>query len=208
MDMLENKKIREKINALDTLPETYHPNMASKWSLLEAGLDGKDNRKIIAWKRIAVAAVLVMIAGSTFVFLNYKKEDSQLSEKSPVIKPGITLTEQAPVAKVKEDLQAVKKQERKKTFLAPVKEEDKIAVIPVKDSIVQPPASENEKSMLATNTPKKKKPRFVELDFNDSVSVDKPAETWASRKIKFRTGADKLSYHEANGEITIGIPLF
>src|SRR5436190_415431 len=158
MDMLENKKIREKINALDELPKTYHPNMASKWSLIEAGLDGNDNKKIIAWKRIAVAAVLVMMAGSTFVFLNYK-EDSRLSEKSPVIKNASTeftvskanvlsITKLKPVVKMKEDLQAVKKPERKKTLLATVKEEESIAVIPVKDSIVQPLASENKKNML------------------------------------------------------------
>src|SRR5687767_12588056 len=112
MDMLENKKIREKINALDELPETYHPNIASKWSLLEAGLNGNDNRKIIVWKRISVAAVLVMLAGSTFVLINYK-EDSQVSEKSTVIKPGKKLSEQQSITKIKDDLQLVKKLDRK-----------------------------------------------------------------------------------------------
>src|SRR4051812_5730908 len=117
MDMLENKKIRDKINELDTLPEAYHPNMASKWSLLEAGLDGKDNRKIIEWKRIAVAAVLLMMVGSAFVLFNYK-ETSQLGEKSSVIKNASTqftlseanvlsMTELESVQKMKEEAQQI-----------------------------------------------------------------------------------------------------
>jgi hypothetical protein len=211
MDMLENKKIREKINALDTLPETYHPNMASKWSLLEAGLDGKDNRRIIAWKRMAVAAALIMLVGSSFFFFNYNnyKSTSQVSEKLPPVKQRIKLTELQPAQMIKKDLQPVKKHYSKKPMLyAPVKQEEEIAVIPVKDSIVQPIASEKETNMLTTNITKRKKPRFVELDFNDSVHIDKPAETWAFRGIKFRTGAERLSFHEVNGKMVIGLPIF
>jgi hypothetical protein len=183
MDMLENKKIRDKINSLDELPENYHPNMASKWSLLEAGLDGNENRKVIAWKHIAVAAVLVMMAGSAFVLLNYQ-ETSQLSEKSTVIKNASTLskanvpgrTESQPVQEMKEEPQPVKKVNREKIFLAPVKEEDMIAVIPVKDSIVQPFTPVKETAMLTVNAPKAKKRRFIEVDFNDNIAVNKPAE--------------------------------
>jgi hypothetical protein len=180
MDMLENKKVRDKINELDTLPEAYHPNMASKWSLLEAGLDGNDNdnRKVIAWKRIAVAAVLLMMVGSAFVLFDYK-ETSPVSEKSSVIKPAIKLTELQPVHKMKEKAKPVKKVNRKKPLSAPVKpvkEEVRIAVIPVKDSIVQPLAPAKETAMQAANSPKAKKLRFIELDFNDNISVYKPIE--------------------------------
>lgn len=218
MDMLENKKIREKINALDELPETYHPNMASKWSLLEAGLDGKDNdnRKAIAWKRIAVAAVLLMMAGSAFVLLNYK-ETSQISERSMVIKNASTtlnastplsMTEQ-PIQKVKEESQPIKKSNRKKVLSAPVKEEDKIAIVLLKDSIVQPLAPEKETAML-TVTPKAKKRRFIELDFNDDVYIDKPVEpVTASHKFSFKIGTDKASGSEDNaGGLAIRLPGF
>jgi hypothetical protein len=188
MDMLENKKIRDKINGLDELPENYHPNMASKWSLLEAGLDGKDkgNRKVIAWKRMAVAAVLVMMAGSAFVLFNYKAA-SQLSEKSTVVKSASTeftlseanvlsMTEPQPVPEMKEEPKPIKKVNEKKPLSSPMKEEDRITVIPVKDSIVQPLAPVKETAMLTTNIPKGKKRRFIELDFNDNIAVDKPIE--------------------------------
>jgi hypothetical protein len=190
MDMLENKKIRDKINSLDELPESYHPNMASKWSLLEAGLERNDNdkRKVIAWKRITVAAVLLMMAGSAFVLFNYK-ETSQLSEKSTVIESAPTLseanvpnastslsmTEQQSVPEMKKDLQGIKKPERKKYLSAPIKE-DRIAVIPIKDSIVQPLAPVKETGMLTANAPKAKKRRFIEMDFNDNIAVNKPID--------------------------------
>jgi hypothetical protein len=194
MDMLENKKIRDKINGLKELPETYHPNMASKWSLLEAGLDGKnkDNRKVIAWKRIAIAAVLVLMAGSAFVLFNYK-DASQLSEKSPVIKNAATLSEanvlNASTSLSMTEPQPVKKVNGKNPLLTPVKEEDNIAVISVKDSIVQPLAPAKETGMLTTNTPKAKKRRFIELDFNDNIAVSKPVEPVpAPTQARFRIG--------------------
>jgi hypothetical protein len=223
MDMLENKKIREKINSLDELPESYHPNMASKWSLLEAGLDGNDNKRIIAWKRIAVAAVLLMIAGSAFVLFNYK-QTSQLSEKSTVIKNASTLseanvpnastslsmTEQQLVLEIKGNLRPIKKINEKKLLPVPAKEEDRIAVIPVKDSIVQPLAPVKETGMLTANAPKAKKRRFIELDFNDEVCMDKPVEpVTASHKFSFRIGTDKASGSEDNaGGLTIRLPGF
>lgn len=72
---MENK-LKAKLDALDDLPEDYHPNLNSKFGLIQQSLQPKkQQRKAVAfWSSIAVAASLLLIGGLLFIKPVIKKK--------------------------------------------------------------------------------------------------------------------------------------
>lgn len=75
MKPLENK-LKAKLDALDDLPEDYHPNLNSKFGLIQQSLQPKkQQRKAVAyWSSVAVAASLLLIGGLLFIKPAIKKK--------------------------------------------------------------------------------------------------------------------------------------
>jgi len=75
MKPLENK-LKAKLDALDDLPEDYHPNLNSKFGLIQQSLQPKKQQRkaIVYWSSVAVAASLLLIGGLLFIRPAIKKK--------------------------------------------------------------------------------------------------------------------------------------
>lgn len=64
MENSDNRSIAAKLEELDTLPAGYQPNLDSKWTLLEASLEGqnKTKRAIVLWTRAAAVLIIFTLA--------------------------------------------------------------------------------------------------------------------------------------------------
>jgi hypothetical protein len=88
MQHLENNKIAESLHSLEAFPEGYQPNLEAKWQILEAGLPSE--AKIFSWKRLMVAAILLLLAGACiFVYTNSNQTKPEIA--SAIIKQPETV---------------------------------------------------------------------------------------------------------------------
>lgn len=208
MDRSEDKIISEKIGSVDTLPEGYEPNLESKWSVLETGLNKQQKKGfVISWPRIAAAAVLLLIGGGASLLLiklqspkparpaanNVQKQTAPVNvqpvphETAPQMaavhtgktSKGSSHTHQQQPAPVKQALQVA------------VHHEDQQDSTP--QEIAPAPVSEVQ---LANATPaKQQKQRYVEMDFNDQpIGPHAPSEqVLAAQQFRFRLGSNSVS---------------
>jgi len=170
---MEDNLIREKLEGLHALPENYRPNLDSKWDLLEASLKGRSRSRQRLFRWVA-ALTGVFLLGS--LFLPYAGSTS--------LKQSITQPKAMHKFKTKgtvpspetSDLAATTP-EPPRTFVQ--KKADPGPVIPehvvpssgdIKDSLLFTQASSSP-ALSAEESPglKKKKNRYVQLDFSDPV---------------------------------------
>ena len=80
MENWENKLIADKLNSLEELPEGYSPNMASKWEIIQSGLQQKRKRVHVAWW---IAFVLALLTGLAIWIDAFEKQpaDQALTPK-------------------------------------------------------------------------------------------------------------------------------
>lgn len=181
---------------MDTLPEGYAPSLESKWSMLEAGLNGSRRRTGFAWKPFAAAAMLLMLGGAGLILM---QPETKTAADIPAQHLPATLRQEsktqqhiitAPIVKHLPKTVAIKKSPvlRKDDTVFATKDSDTIqpVILPEDKSVVQ--------EQLVTAT-KVKKPRFVEVDFNDTlITAEKPSESViAVQQFKFRFGRSSTS---------------
>jgi|GEM_PF-3296821 len=66
MERWENNIIADKLNSLQDLPDGYAPNIASKWELIQAGLDGKKKRSKRGWFAGVSILALLIVCGTIY----------------------------------------------------------------------------------------------------------------------------------------------
>lgn len=181
MEMLEDNIVQSKLNSLDTLPEGYTPNLESKWSMLEAGLEGNAKRTV-AWKPIAAAAVVLILGGATLLLQQLKPKVAVTADYSKQeVKPKNSTSEPIASAPIPTQIKtAATPTTTKATNTQPVIEHAPAALKVVDEQTV--PAQETpqrdavieqlqETQPLIAALPKIKKQQFVEIDFNDVPMV-------------------------------------
>lgn len=168
MEILEDNIIQNKLNSLDTLPESYTPNLDSKWSMLEAGLEG--NKKTIAtWKPIAAAALLLLLGGATLLLQQIKPRAVVTSDN---VKPERLSNTITPIASAP-TLNQTETVTKPAHIHSAVKQTPTVAAItneiltPVEEIPVQIMVQAQEIQPMVAAIPKVKKQQFVEIDFND-----------------------------------------
>jgi hypothetical protein len=207
MEATENKIIVSKLEELTTLPDDYQPNLDSKWALLEASLSGKDKNKqrILFWMRAAAALIILGLAGMWMQSENRVKvlADTK-TNNNPESQPAHaeeSVSQQQPAIRFQSELNVAATFTVKKT---PAKRTEKVEKIqqanePIREiatralrsetkdsasSIVEVPAQIAEVSETPT---KKKKGRYVQLDFDDSIgesSLNPPEQNLLVKNIK------------------------
>jgi hypothetical protein len=199
MEMWEDNIIKTKLEGMDTLPEGYAPNLESKWSMLEAGLDGNRKQKGFVWKPYAAAAMLLMLGGPAILLMRPKPKTAA---DIPLSIPSI-VTEKVPESR--EQIVAVPgktfkhKVSTKKNMIEPVVTIVAVENLEPETSVTQ--VNKFEPEQLIAHTPKTKKPRFVEVDFNDApITAQKPSESViAAQQFKFRIGINSVSSGNQTG---------
>lgn len=205
--MWEDNIVKNKLNGLDTLPEGYTPNLESKWGMLEAGLEGS-RRRVWAWKPYAAAAMFLMLGGAGILLM--KPKPKPRAEVPAMHMPVATAEKQAKAQLQNTPGPAAKYIAKAKTLSYKPKIQH-IAVTVNPDPNMQPETTvvsvlqpiQREQPGAVTKT---KKPRFVEVDFNDApVAAEKPSESViAAQQFKFRIGINSVSANpksESGGSI-------
>jgi hypothetical protein len=185
MESLENKIIQDKINTLDSLPAGYQTSLAGKWELIEASLEGKQNKRPL-WYWSSAAAILI-IAG--IFWLNLRPEQprnmAQQTQKTTG-KPAVTHTEKLytkTLVEKKKNHRPKPKAVSKKQFIAPVADNTTPVMVVSTDSVVQ--ITNTQKKPLVAEV-RKAKPALQVVDFTDSIKPQEWVAVTNSIKPKFR----------------------
>lgn len=209
MDMNKryNDMIRTKLDSLDTLPEGYKPNLASKWEVLEAALGEQPERRtpMLVWIRrvSAVAAALLLIGGSGVLLINRPvkpaKQKAVLAAPAahqetlsiPAIEPNVAALS-APeynVSRGDKPHHALKKHEP----LQPAPE------IELTASELPAPAAPAEVVAVVAEEPLTE--RYTEVDFNEPVIQAQPPSTALvkSQRFRFKLGLGNNEQVRATG---------
>ncbi len=203
METTQDKKIREKLDSLDTLPEGYNPSLDSKWELLLAGQPKKKTRQPYFWYAAAASVVLLL----TFGYLFWPAANNQIistvaQQTAPAKKPVSakpetmqTETEVAaimPVTTSNIRAGAVKNGSKKQEKTRTIKASEEI-ITAVKNP--EPAAEQTiltaqpEPELLASEAvkpAKKRKPKFVEMDFEAPVETKIPFQETQTAQVQFR----------------------
>jgi hypothetical protein len=195
MEMWEDNIIEQKLNGLDKLPEGYAPNLELKWSVLEAGLEGKSRKKPFAWKRYAIAAMLLMLGGAGFRMLRpAATHTTGLPETKMPVAAEILVTDEILPIEQKTPAPAEHQQSKRnrppQQLLISIVPQTPVAVIQPETTATYP--TEPGQQQLATRTRKTSKPRFVEVDFNDIPVIDEHSSdpVIAAHQFRMRLGGN------------------
>lgn len=185
MEKQQDKVIRDRLNALDTLPEGYMPNLASKWSVLEAGLENKRKKPVIIWKYVAAAAMLLMIGGASLLLIRPAKPvaDKVSDTNKTIVAPGISdnkTPQSIATTAVKKEIIRSQKKHRPAVKKAEQPQLVAIASVDTNNTITQP------QEPLAVVPVKTKKPRFTEIDFDDNPTEKLSEPVMAAQKFRFK----------------------
>ncbi|MES2780358.1 MAG: hypothetical protein V4651_10725 [Bacteroidota bacterium] len=192
MELLENNIVQKKLNSLDTLPDGYTPNLESKWSMLEAGLEG--NKKTASpWKPIYAAALILFLGGAALLLQQIKQRHVitadhvhvQPAIPSHKISPKVTTPILHPITTVVKDTET--KPAVKQSKLVVTIPETPTTIWKVSEEIVEQP---QEIQTYAATLPKIKKQQFIEIDFSDVpiVHQQNTEPSFAFRPFKFGLG--------------------
>jgi hypothetical protein len=179
MEDMENKLVASKLSELDTLPEGYKPNLNSKWELLEASMEGGRRKRIVMYRWMQAAAVItgIILLGYLFVprpSMNHELQAKEQQKTAPLTKHG----KPRPFLEQENKMTIVSSPRKMAVKLNKAGKEsdvveEKVVLAEVKiDSI---PVMRNSVPVIAsaTDTPaKKKKNRYVQLDFSDPVKEE------------------------------------
>jgi len=201
MNDSESEIIASKLAELNVLPNDYQPNLDSKWALLEATLDVKDNEKKrgVFWMRSAAALLLFGLFGFWMLSPYQVKTTVQNNtfSREALLPNKIQLTEGFQVElKVEKKLSNVKPNTKKakSNKNRALNENQFIEALPVFsvtnfviDSITSVVKSSPEIVFSPLNQIKTKKNRYVQLDFYPPVEPkpsDPPEQTFFVRNVR------------------------
>lgn len=118
MEAWENKLIADKLNSLQDLPEGYAPNIASKWEIIQSGLQSNRRRIHAGWW---IAFCFILITGLMIWIFSEKEPTHQVTNiteqnqtvPAPTIRtqPLVQPTKTPPTLKEKERKEMAKTQE-------------------------------------------------------------------------------------------------
>jgi hypothetical protein len=196
MENQEKKSIAEKLDSLVDLPEGYHPNLNSKWSLLEESLHNRSViRKRADNKWIKVAAC-ILILFSVGVWIMFRKNEKMVQMHPVPVKHELYI--EIPV-KIQEDVSTGENRPGKKIHVksAIVQKENQIHDT-VKNQgnqqsfIVQEMETVDTASAVLSQIEKqfkeKKKRRYVQIDFDSPSSIPVASAT-ATPVFRLRIGS-------------------
>ena len=182
MEATENKKIASKLEELKTLPKDYQPNLDSKWALLEASLSGKDKGKqrIVVWIRAAAALIIFGLLGfwmqSEYQVNNIAdaKTNEVMESSVSKLQPARQFQNELNVAEKftakKAPAKKIKSVEKNQHVNEPIKE---VAALPltsvIKDSVSSTVEVFTQIATVSEMPVKKKKSRYVQLDFDGTI---------------------------------------
>ncbi len=216
----ENKQIAEKLDSLHTLPEGYHPDIESKWALLEEAIGEK---VVICWrihlKWWAVAASILLIC-TLAVWLDNRHGETKgeivengFSEKK-IYKPSIFPTEeegasadrdtQALPAKVALEA-ATNKTQIKNKLPKPLPLNENVEMDPNKlnNSPVDQTSSSISEIAIVQPDKKRNKQRYIEMDFSEpsqNIQLSRDEKIFA-HLFRFKIIPDEtLPYTASNSE--------
>lgn len=183
MEKLQDKVIRDRLNALDTLPEGYTPNLASKWSVLEAGMENKRKKPVVIWKYVAAAAMLLMVGGASLLLIRPAKPVAKTSDANKTIGAPVISDHKPsqPIAIIEVKKETNSLQKVRKLAAQKPEEPQPVAVVAIDTTIITQPQEQ-----LAVAQVKVKKPRFTEIDFDDNPAEKLSEPVMAAQKFRFR----------------------
>lgn len=201
MEILEDNIVQHKLNRLDTLPEGYTPNLDSKWSMLEAGLEG-NKKTASAWKPMAAAALVLLLGGGILLLQQIKQRQPlpTVAHSTPNIIIRKPLVDKTGIAPIQPTITVAKQTLSKPTITHP------IAQPPVAQETVnhiQTPApapvtfeQPQEIQQQIAAAPHLKKHQFIEIDFNEVpvTQTQHTESTIAFRPFKFGIGQQNRTY--------------
>ena len=159
--------IKEKVNVLRELPDNYHPDLESKWQLLEAGLV---ERKQSFWK-LGIVASLVLVALTGWISHSIFFKETKSSTLNTQIHSN-------KLAKTKDYLKPVlsiySEQNHKHRKHKPVIESKLITTMPtiVKDSNIELITNQSKSLPVVEVAMKPHKRVFKQLDFGTPLPPD------------------------------------
>jgi len=183
MENLENKIIASKLEELNTLPQDYQPNLDSKWALIESSLDAgsEEKKRLFVWMPAAASVLIFSFFGVLFFLgdktkpIAFDKQQDNITKPHREIRSAIRLQSETQKVEVitnrkPKDRMPIVKKESKITHLA-------VSLNVVSDnSTYQVPNAAVEVVVAKESTIKKKKSRYVQLDFDDSKTDKKVGE--------------------------------
>lgn len=172
---MDNRTIAAKLDELDTLPAGYAPNLESKWSVLEASLEGKKSgrKTFLVWARIA--AILLICLSVTWLFLPRPETKTTVRVKTNEVQPALPLNDQPtpPIVKKSDPVKKTTSRKVKKSLPAEVPVSLPVATLdhaPAADPMNVSPALPESAVIAETPSAKKKKRRYMQVDFGDPVT--------------------------------------
>jgi len=195
METYSDKLIQQKMDAVNSLPEGYSPNLNNKWEILAAGLAPKKKPLFLYINKIsAIAAMLLLIGGVSLFFIKSIKRNDAIK---PVVSIPKRIEKEKIVSKTNEHAQP--KMLSSPTLFRLVsadnyrqKTEDKKQI-----EIVQSESIKNDSFILlekpaiilAEATTKKTK-RFTEIDFYEPIIQEKttPINMAFNQRFSFKIG--------------------
>jgi hypothetical protein len=199
METHSNKIIQQKIEAVNSLPEGYSPNLNNKWEIIAAGLTPKKKPLFLYFNKIsAIAAILLLIGGiSLFLRKSFKKNDvikPIIVQVNPIEKPLV----QTIVTNPKSVTSCPKLVSPPTLYRLVSADSYRQTTEDEQESVVQNESIKKDSFILlekpaivlAEATPKKTK-RFTEIDFNEPIIQEKitPINMAFNQRFSFKIGA-------------------
>ena len=172
MEHLENNIIKQKLESLDTLPENYEVNLASKFDLVMQA-NPKPKKNLVLWLSIPISIAASILVVFLFGELQLSKGKSaslaivQNQISLPFNNSANQISLGYPTRPKLKEKQKVKTNSTSKS-LKPVEQIKEINLVASSHLITDSLVSITQ--VLAQEVPKKnKKTRFKDLDFNDQI---------------------------------------
>jgi hypothetical protein len=200
MQRPEDNIIREKLEELQELPGNYTPNLASKWSVLEAALEDKPKRRMWAgWKWAAAAAFLGLLSVG-FLLNNETTKPPLKTANVPVVGKHQIAGKTLPVPLANPVVKSNSKPSKRKATPVPqqvtseVEDESKL----LSSHELQPIAAIQDQlnhSVVEQELPTKPRTRYIEVDFSDALITQSapPKPVMAAQVFRLKLGSASVS---------------
>ncbi len=194
MNKFGDNIIAEKLNELNSLPESYQPNIDSKWQIIEESLNesGKE-RKFYFRNLIRIAAIFLIVFISVAIWMMNKterksNEKNSLAGNYEIKSPSIILN--SLVANKNEKHQNRKQINPQENIFVNAVDE---VPVNISGNIAETKLVVNEEHSVSVV---KKKRRYVQVDFND------PVTTLVSNNKMNQTFSVKVGIGKASGPVS------
>lgn len=181
MKSSENKLIADKLESLDCLPEGYHPDMDSKWALLEETMNERESagfRVNKIWMNVAACLLILVASIWLLIYMQRPITITVNQQHSPSKTKVIQNTPSPDFAEKAKHARAVKYHPKD-----PVQNEKHVPqsgneivfvpeVLPLsKDSVIHEPEKIIQLVLTEKIPVKPKKQRYVQVDFDDPLNT-------------------------------------